>query len=59
MYLSEDVQKKWAPVIEHEDLPQIKDAHKRGVTAVLLENTERALRESGQMGGQFVVQCQT
>jgi len=57
MYLSEDVQKKWAPVIEHEDLPQIKDAHKRGVTAVLLENTERALRESGQMGGQFLTEA--
>ena len=59
MYLSEDVQKKWAPVIEHADLPEIKDAHKRGVTAVLLENTERALRESGQMGGQFLTEAPT
>jgi Major capsid protein Gp23 len=51
MYLSEDIQSKWAPVIEHADLPKIENAHKRGVTAVLLENTERALRESGQRGG--------
>jgi len=47
MYLSEDIQNKWKPVVEHADLPKITDAHKRGVTAVLLENTERALRESG------------
>lgn len=52
MYLSEDVQNKWKPVIEHPDLPQIKDGHRRGVTAVLLENTERALRESGGRGAQ-------
>ena len=47
MYLSEDIQNKWKPVIEHDDLPKISDTHKRSVTAVLLENTEKALRESG------------
>ena len=57
MYLSEDIQKKWAPVIEHADLPSIKDAHRRGVTAVLLENTEKALRESGSYGGQFLTEA--
>jgi hypothetical protein len=57
MYLSEDIQKKWQPVIEHEDLPKIGDSHKRGVTAVLLENTERALREASQQaGGQFLTE---
>ena len=45
--LVEELQKKWAPIIEHNDLNPIKDAHKRSVTAQLLENTERALRESG------------
>ena len=55
MYLSEDIQSKWAPVIEHTDLPKIENAHKRGVTAVLLENTERALRESGQRGNQSLL----
>lgn len=55
MYLSEDIQSKWAPVIEHTDLPKIENAHKRGVTAVLLENTERALRESGQRGSQSLL----
>jgi len=51
MYMNEDVQNKWKPVIEHPDLPEIKDVHKRSTTAVLLENTEKALRESGSQGG--------
>jgi hypothetical protein len=55
MYLTEDIQNKWAPVIEHTDLPKIENAHKRGVTAVLLENTERALRESGSRGSQSLL----
>jgi len=41
MYLSEDIQNKWKPVIEHEDLPKIGDAHRRAVTATLLDNTDR------------------
>lgn len=36
---------KWSPVIDHSDLPKIENAHKRHVTAVLLENQERALRD--------------
>ena len=47
MYLQEDIQRKWAPILEHADLAPIKDAHRRSVTAVVLENTEKALRESG------------
>jgi hypothetical protein len=47
MFLQEEIQKKWAPILEHPDLAPIKDVHRRSVTAVLLENTERALRESG------------
>ena len=50
MFLQEEVQKKWAPILEHEDLPAIKDAHRRSVTAVVLENTERALREAAAHG---------
>ena len=46
MYLNEEVQSKWKPVLEHADLEPIKDPHKRAVTAQILENTERALRES-------------
>jgi hypothetical protein len=47
MYLNEEIQNKWAPVLEHADLSPIKDSHRRSVTATLLENTEKALRESG------------
>jgi len=46
MYLAEELQQKWAPILEHTDLPGIRDSHRRSVTAILLENTERALRET-------------
>ena len=47
MYLAEGLQKKWAPVLEHPDMPEIKDPYKRAVTAILLENQEKALAEEG------------
>ena len=50
MYLAEEIQKKWAPVLDHDALGSIKDAHRRSVTAIVLENTERALMESGAHG---------
>jgi hypothetical protein len=40
-----DLVKKWAPILEHADLPQIKDNYRKEVTAVLLENQEIAQRE--------------
>ena len=36
---------KWAPLLDHEGSDPIKDAHRRNVTAVLLENQEQMLRE--------------
>ena len=42
MYLSEQLQKKWGPILEHPDLGQIKDPYKRAVTTLLLENQEKA-----------------
>jgi len=45
MYLTENLQEKWQPVLEHPDLPKINDAYKRAVTTVILENQERATRE--------------
>jgi hypothetical protein len=45
--LAEEIQKKWAPVLEHADLPPIKDAHRRSITAQMLENTQRELRVAG------------
>ncbi len=48
MFLSENLQKKWAPVLDHDAMPSIKDTYKRAVTAVVLENQERAMREEKQ-----------
>ena len=45
MYLTENLQDKWQPVLEHPDLPKIGDAYKRAVTTVILENQEKAVRE--------------
>ena len=45
MYLTENLQEKWQPVLEHPDLPKIEDSYKRAVTTVILENQERAVRE--------------
>ena len=45
MFLSENLQEKWQPILEHSDLPKIEDNYKRAVTAVILENQEKALQE--------------
>jgi len=38
---------KWGPILEHSSFSSITDQHKKSVTATILENTERALMESG------------
>ena len=43
------LQEKWAPVLNHEALPEITDSHKKAVVAQLLENQEFAAREEQQM----------
>ena len=48
MFLSEQLQKKWKPILEHPDLPEIKDAYRRGVTAMVLENQQKAMQEEKQ-----------
>ena len=45
MFLAEQAQQKWAEVLDHADLPKISDPYKRAVTAVILENQEKALAE--------------
>jgi hypothetical protein len=49
VFLSEDVKKRWAPVIDSPDAPVIKESWKKRVTTVLLENTARSLAEAGQL----------
>jgi hypothetical protein len=58
MFLQEEIQKKWSPILDHADLPSIRDSHRRSVTAVVLENTERALRESA-IHGQYQTLTET
>ena len=45
MFNSEQLQEKWAPLLNYEGLGSIEDSHKRAVTATLLENQEKFLRE--------------
>ena len=45
MFNAEQLQEKWAPILDYQGLDGIKDSHRRMVTAVLLENQERTLRE--------------
>jgi hypothetical protein len=51
MFLSEELQQKWKPVLEHPELAQIKDPYKKAVTAMVLENQSQAMAsERAQMG---------
>ena len=45
MFNAEHLQEKWAPLLDYEGLDPIKDSHRRAVTAVLLENQEKTIRE--------------
>ena len=45
MYNSENLQEKWQPVLNHPDLPEIKDNYKKAVTSIILENQEKSLKE--------------
>lgn len=48
MYLTEQLEDKWSPVLDHDGLSQIKDPYKRAVTAIVLENQERAMAEESR-----------
>ena len=43
--MSEQLQEKWAPILEHKDAEPIQDSYKKAVTSVLLENQESFLRQ--------------
>ena len=45
MYNTEHLQEKWAPVLDYDGMDPIRDSHRRAVTAILLENQEREMRE--------------
>jgi hypothetical protein len=52
-YVTDELVEKWQPVIEHPDLAEIKDPHKRSTVATLLENQERASREAATGSGGY------
>jgi hypothetical protein len=56
MFLSEQAQQKWSEVLDHADLPKIADPYKRAVTAVILENQEKAMAEERAQAG-FVTEA--
>ena len=47
---TQHLQEKWAPILGHQDLPEIKDPYRRAVTAQLLENQEKFMVEQAAMG---------
>ena len=54
--IKEELVNKWKPVLEHSELPQIKDTHRRRVTAQILENTEIAIREQAAFNPQSLME---
>jgi len=53
MFNNEHLQEKWAPLLNYEGLDPIKDSHRRAVTAVLLENQEKFLKEESAFSSGF------
>ena len=53
MFNAEHLQEKWAPLLNYEGLDPIKDSHRRAVTAVLLENQEKFLKEESAFSSGF------
>jgi len=53
MFHSEHLQEKWAPLLNYEGIDPIKDSHRRAVTAVLLENQEKFLKEESAFSSGF------
>ena len=49
MFNAQALTEKWNPVLSHEGAGAIKDNYRKAVTAVLLENTEKQLREERGM----------
>lgn len=45
----QQLQEKWAPVLDHEGMPAITDPYRRAVTAMCLENQDRSLREENAL----------
>ena len=47
--MTEELQAKWAPVLDHPELDAIKDPYKKAVTALVLENQQQAMIQDRRM----------
>ena len=47
--LVENLKQKWGPVLDCDGMAPIEDSYRRNVTAILLENEEKALREESNL----------
>jgi hypothetical protein len=52
MFNAEQLQEKWAPILDYEGMDKIDDPHRRATTAILLENQEKELREEREFLGE-------
>ena len=61
MFQTEQLQEKWKPLLEYDGLDEIKDPHRKAVTAVQLENQEKFLRDqqSFDRGGSLLAEQPT
>ncbi len=46
--MNKQLLEKWAPMLDHKDLPKIGDMYRRAATAQILENAENDVRTQGQ-----------
>lgn len=51
MFTTDTLLNKWKPILEHAELPEIKDKHRREVTCQVLENTWATMKESNAFSG--------
>jgi len=49
MFMTEQLQEKWQPILEHPEVSEIKDPYRKAVTTVILENQDKALQEDAAM----------
>ena len=59
MFQQEHLIEKWSPLLNYDGLDPIKDSHRRAVTAVLLENTEKSLRENNEFNSGMLFESPT
>jgi len=49
MFMTEELQQKWDPVLEHPELASIGDPYKKAVTALVLENQQQSMTQDRRM----------